>query len=92
MAELQRMINKILVPLDGSDGGYKAVKMALVIVKSVIAKIIVLNVIQASTYSMASPEYMSPILPQDTFVKVEEKARGYLQRIVELGSESVDVQ
>jgi nucleotide-binding universal stress UspA family protein len=92
MAELQRTIKKILLAVDGSDGSYKAAKMAALIAKGVIAEILAVKVIQESSYPIGH-EFMTPILPQEAFAKAEEEANSFLQRIVQLGQESrVDVK
>lgn len=86
MAELQRTINKILVAVDGSESGYRAARTAIVIARGVLAKIIAVNVVQESPISKVSPEFMT--VPQQTFAKMEEEAKGFVQKVVDLCRES----
>lgn len=82
MSELQRAITKILVPVDGSVNASKAAQMAIVIAKGVIAKIVVITVVQESSYAMMNPE--SAYFIDEFFKNVEEEAKENLQHVVDM--------
>jgi nucleotide-binding universal stress UspA family protein len=84
MSEIQRLINKILLPIDGSEGALKAAEVAIVIARGVIAEILAIHVIQErSIFLSLGPEF--PYIPPAEFwEKAEEEAMTFLKPVQEM--------
>lgn len=78
------MINKILLPIDGSESALKAAELAVIIAKGVIAEILAVHVIQESSVFLSLGPEFPYIPPAEFWERAEEEATTLLKPVQEM--------
>ncbi len=92
------MYERILVPLDGSDVGEAALpyveELATSLEPKTKVEVILLQVVTARTYYVASDQIATPIpYTEEEMEQIKDKAKGYLDKVAErLRSKGVTVK
>jgi len=88
MSEIQRLINRILLPIDGSESALKAAELAIVIAKGVIAEILAIHVVPESSLILPLGPEVPYIPPAEFWEKAEEEAMEILKPVKEMCEKS----